>query len=56
MLTKILRSRLKEFKSSSKAEKAFADYILQSVACVIASVVKNGDLLSLEPHVQQLNE
>jgi len=56
MFTKILRSRLKEFKSSGKDEKAFANYLQQSVACVIASVVKNGDLTSLEPHVQQLNE
>jgi len=56
MLTKILGSRLKEFKSSGKDEKPFANYLQQSVACVIASVVKNGDIPSLDPHVQQLNE
>jgi hypothetical protein len=56
MFTKILRSCVKEFKSSGKDEKAFANYLQQSVACVIASVVNNRDLPSLEPHVQQLNE
>jgi len=55
-LQKILGSLLKEFKSSGKDEKAFANYLQQSVACVIASVVKNGDLPSLELHVQRLNE
>jgi len=46
---------LQEYKSSRKDEKAFAEYLQQSIACVIASVVKNGDLASLEQHVQRLN-
>ena len=47
---------LQEYKSSGKDEKAFAEYLQQSVACVIASVVKNVDLASLEQHVQSLNK
>jgi len=45
---------LQEFKSSGKDEKAFADYLQEKVARVI--VTANGDLASLEPHVQALND
>ena len=48
--------RSKEFKSSGKDEKAFADYLQENVARVIASATANGDLASLEQHVQVLNE
>ena len=48
--------RLKNYKSSNKDEKAFADYLQNKVAHVIASVVKDGEYVaSLEPHVQELN-
>ena len=47
---------LKDYKSSNEDEKAFADYLQNKVAHVIASVVKDGEYVtSLEPHVQELN-
>lgn len=47
---------LEDFKSSGKDEKEFADYLRENVARVIASVTANGDLASLEPLVQALND
>jgi len=55
MLTKILDSRLKEFKSSGKDEKAFANYLQQSVAklrrlhrlVIFSDKMANGQLILL---------
>ena len=53
---KMLSPRLKDYKSSNKDEKTFADYLQNKVAHVIASVVKDGEYVApLEPHVQELN-
>ena len=52
----MLSPRLKNYKSSNKDEKAFADYLQNKVAHVIASVVKEREhVASLDPLVQELN-
>jgi len=54
--TEIVPLGRKEYKASGEDDKAFAEYLEHRVACAIASEVKNGDPMTLETHVEQLNE